>query len=107
MMAQADAPPVLERDTTPVPEDLRIGVAETAGILGVSGRTVERWYDRGWLAGGRLTDPDTGLPYATAHRWFDVRDTVRVAVDKGRADMIPEKWRHLIPAQRQPDPTAR
>lgn len=94
-MAKADAP-LLDRDKTPVPRDMVIGVKEASEIVGVTERTIERHVDRGWLAGGRPTNRKTGRPLANSKRWVDARDAVRVAVSKGLGHLVPAKWQWLV-----------
>lgn len=37
-----------------------------------------------------------------SHRWVDARHAVALAVEAGRAHLIPERWRHLIPQRNEP-----
>lgn len=79
-----------------------VSTSTAAEVLGKDPRTVERWVDGGKLRGGRPTDPETGQPLIGSHRWVDVRHAVLIAVGAGRAHLIPEQWRHLIPPQSIP-----
>ncbi len=83
----------------PVPEALRIGTGEAAGITGLHPRTIERYIDAKHVRGGRPANPITGRPIPRSHRWVHIEDVVLMAVDLGRGDQVPDRWRHLIPAQ--------
>lgn len=91
---------------SPVPgdpsEDQMIGTGEAAEIIGKDPRTVERWVDSGRIRGGRARDPITLEPIPGTWRWVDARQAVAIAVGAGRAHLIPEKWRHLIPLPHLP-----
>lgn len=71
--------------------------SEAAELIGVDDRTVSRWVDAKKLRGGRPTDPFTGKAIKGSHRWVDAAHAVAVAVGAGRSDVIPKRWRHLIP----------
>jgi hypothetical protein len=86
--------PILEGE--PAEEEM-IETGPAAEILGKSPRTVERWVDAGKLPGGRPTNPLTGEPIEGSHRWVDARHAVLIAVGAGRAHLVPEQWRYLIP----------
>jgi hypothetical protein len=85
-------------------EEEMIGTGEAAAIIGKDARTIERWVDRKKLRGGRPADPLTGEPVENSHRWVDVRHAVALAVGGGRAHLVPEKWRYLIPQTFLPSP---
>ena len=76
-------------------EMVSTGIAAT--IVDKSPRTVERWVDNQWIRGGRPTDPSTGEPLRNARRWVDARHAVAIAVAGGKAHLVPEQWRYLIP----------
>lgn len=75
----------------------RMDPSEAAELIGVDARTVARWVDSKKLRGGRPGDPFTGEPVKGSHRWVDAGHAVALAVGAGRRDLIPARWRHLIP----------
>lgn len=78
--------PFVEGDPT---AEQMIRTGEAALIIGCTPRTVERWVDRGFIRGGQ--------PIPGGWRWVDARHAVAVAVANGRAHLVPDRWRHLIP----------
>ena len=67
-----------------------MGTGEAASIIGRDPRTIERWVDGGQLRGGRP-------PLPNSHRWVDAEHVVLYALAGGRAHLIPDQWRFLIP----------
>lgn len=84
-----------------------ISIGEAARIVGRTPRTVERWFDKKQIAGGRPCDPITGVPLLRSHRWIDARYAVLIAVKDGRAHLVPEQWRYLIRLFSDPAPSER
>lgn len=75
----------------------RMDPSEAAELIGVDARTVARWIDQKKIRGGRPTDPFTGKAVKGSHRWVDAAHAVAIAVGAGHAEVIPQRWRHLIP----------
>lgn len=101
--------PPASRTTEPIPAvdgdpgpDEMMGLGEAAEIIGRDARTLTRWVDSQKIRGGRPRDPITGEHVAGSHRWVDARHAVAYAVGAGRAHLIPDRWRSLIPSTALP-----